>query len=162
SRNTRSRAAGRKRARPARPGLEVLENRVTPSVTPNFTHVYSVAETSATATDNNYTPTQQALDAANNGNTIVLHGTFDWRETNAKASWAWGNDGVTGTADDYCILVRNNLDGVTLKAAKLGGATILGPGDLASVNLESFLYFGGDHNQNWTIANLKIFDFDLA
>jgi hypothetical protein len=39
---------------------------------------------------------------------VKLLGTFDWTETNAAASWALGGDGLTGTLDDYSILVPAN------------------------------------------------------
>ncbi|HKB05407.1 MAG TPA: right-handed parallel beta-helix repeat-containing protein, partial [Gemmataceae bacterium] len=115
-----------------------------------------------TATNNNYRRLVNVIELLRNGQTATLNGTFDWTEANAAASWALGNDGVTATADDYSLAVPANLNGVTLTAAALGSARIQGPGDLAAVNLEGFLSFDGGDNQNWTISNLEIFDFDLG
>jgi hypothetical protein len=43
-----------------------------------------------------------------------------------------------------------------LTATELGAATIYGPGDLAAVDQEAFLYFDGGDNQNWVVSNLVI------
>ncbi len=40
--------------------------------------------------------------------------------------------------------------------------TIQGPGDLAAVNLEEVVVFDGGDNQNWTISNIRLLDFDLS
>ena len=117
---------------------------------------------SPTAIDNDYTRINNAVQAAANGDTIVLTGTFDWTEANAAASWALGSDGVPSAADDYSILVPANLNGVTFTANSPGAATIQGPGDLAAQNLEGVLFFNGGDNQNWTISNIQFLDFDLA
>jgi Ca2+-binding RTX toxin-like protein len=126
---------------------------------------------SPSASDNDYTRINDAIQAALDGQTITLDGTFDWTEANAAASWALGSDGVGGTNDDYSISVPGRteplpptrLNNVTLTAANLGAATIQGPGDLAAVNLEGVLVFEGDaDNQNWTISNIEFRDFDLA
>ncbi|BBO36057.1 right-handed parallel beta-helix repeat-containing protein [Lacipirellula parvula] len=130
--------------------------------------IYVTPATSPTATDNDYTRIKNAIEAAGDNWTIDLLGTFNWTETNAAASWALGNDGVSGTDDDYSITVAGGLEGVTLTASSgLGSAIIQGPGDLATVNLEGFLSFAGganaaDDNKNWTISNLDIRDFDLS
>lgn len=119
-----------------------------------------------TATDNDYTRINNAVQSIAAGGTITLSGTFNWNETNAAASWALGSDGQTGGAfsnDDYCILPPANVNGITITAAAPGSATIQGPGDLAAVNLEGvFQFFNDGDNQNWTISNLRILDFDLA
>ena len=115
-----------------------------------------------TATNNNYRRLVNAIDCLQPGQTVTLSGIFDWTEANAAASWALGNDGVASTADDFSLAVRPNLNNVTLTAAALGSATIQGPGDVASANLEGVFTFDGGDNQNWTISNLQIFDFDLA
>ncbi len=126
---------------------------VTPAITP-------------TATDNDYTRINNAVHSIANGGTITLNGTFNWTEANAAASWALGSDGQTGgtfSDDDYTVSAPANLNGVTVTAASLGAATIQGPGDLAAVNLEGVFYFGsGSPNQNWTISNLRIVNFDIA
>jgi hypothetical protein len=129
---------------------------------------------------NNYTLINDAFAALldNNDDEIVLHGTFDWSTGVAFASWARGSDGklstdTGGTADDdndnYSIYVQPDLDDVTITAATpvngVYGARIIGPGDLAGVDAEAFLYFGTDvpgTNQGWTISNLQIEGFDGA
>lgn len=117
---------------------------------------------SPSASDNDYTRINAAVQAAGNGDTITLDGTFDWTEANAAASWALGGDGVGSSPDDYSVRVPAGLNNVTLTAANLADATIQGPGDLAAVNLESVLVFDGGDNQGWTISNIRFRDFDLA
>ncbi|HEV7646048.1 MAG TPA: cohesin domain-containing protein [Pyrinomonadaceae bacterium] len=121
--------------------------------------------------DNDYTRINNAVQAAPAGSTVLLSGTFNWTEPFAAASWALGSDGQTGGAfsgDDYSILPPANRNNLTITAASLGAATIQGPGDLASVNLEGvFQYYLSPHrpagiNQNLTISNLRFLDFDNA
>src|SRR5262245_56647549 len=125
------------------------------------------AQTSGfTSTNNNYRRLVNAIGCLQDGQTVILSGTFDWTQPNAAASWALGNDGVIGI-DDFSLLVPGNVTGVTLTASSLGSARIQGPGDLAAADLESFLSFDnslahGTNYQNWTISNLEIFDFDLG
>ncbi|MBI5879011.1 MAG: hypothetical protein HZB53_15275 [Chloroflexi bacterium] len=114
------------------------------------------------AADNDYTRINNAIQSVANGDTIKLIGTFDWTEVNAAASWAKGSDGIASNADDYEIVVPAGRNNVVLTADYLGAATIQGPGDLPAVNLEGFLDFEGGPNQNWTISNLRILDFDLS
>ena len=92
----------------------------------------------------------------------VLSGTFDFTAPFAAAAWALGNDNTAATADDFLVFVPANLNNITFTASSLGSATIQGPGDLATVNLEAFLVFDGGDNQGWTISNLRILDFDLS
>ncbi len=127
----------------------------------------SPAGESANPFDNDYTRINNAVQATPAGGTVTLNGNFTWVEPNAAASWAKGSDGSTGTVafnnDNYCILPPANRNNVTITAPGVGGATIQGPGDLAAVNLEGvFQYFNGGDNQNLTISNLRILDFDLA
>ncbi|HQZ53184.1 MAG TPA: hypothetical protein PLG23_06945, partial [Thermoflexales bacterium] len=96
------------------------------------------------------------------GQTINLSGDFLWTQPNALNSWALGADALNATDDDYSVIVPRNTSSVTITAASLGSATVRGPGDLPSVNLESFLYFDGGVNQDWTISNLRLIDLDLA
>ena len=129
--------------------------------------IYVTPTSTPTSTDNDYTRLKNAVEAAGNGWTINLEGTFNWGEANALASWALGNDGASGTNDDYSILVPANLHNVTITApGGLGSATIQGPGDIASFDLEGFLVFwtpgSASNNQGWTISNLQIYDFDLG
>jgi hypothetical protein len=92
------------------------------------------------AANNDFRRIQNAINAAGNGDTIILNGTFDFTQPFAATAWALGNDNTAGTADDYSVYVPANLNGVTLTATSLGTATIQGPGDLAAVNLEGFSF----------------------
>jgi len=119
------------------------------------------------AANNDYRRIQNALNAAANGDTIILSGTFDFTAPFAAAAWAAGNDGVAGNADDYEVSAPRGINNVTLTAASRGSATIQGPGDLPALDLEAFLVFDaslapGGVNQGWTISNLRILDFDLG
>lgn len=140
-----------------------IDNSALGFVTVKASNAYVTDIASATPINNDYTRIRNAVELVANNWIINLHGTFDWAESNAAASWAKGNDGVQGNDDDYTILVPANLTGVTFTAPEgLGNATIQGPGDLAAVNLEGTLNFSLGNNQNWTISNLNIFDFDLG
>jgi hypothetical protein len=55
-----------------------------------------------------------------------------------------------------------DVNGVTVTAASLGSARLQGPGDLSQVDLEGVFFFNGGKDQNWTVSNLEIFDFDLS
>lgn len=118
-----------------------------------------------TPTNNDYTVIKNAVAGAANGDTIMLSGAFNWAETNAKASWVLGNDGVAGNIDDFCILPPANLNTITFTAASLGAATIQGPGDDPRFDGEGVLFFNsasGSKNQGWTISNIRFVDFDDA
>jgi hypothetical protein len=118
---------------------------------------------SPTATDNDYTRINNAIQSSFSGQTIRLVGSFNWTEANAAASWAKGSNDVAGDGDDYSILAPANLNNVTFTADNLGDAEIQGPGDLAGVNLEGVFFFDGTgDNQNWTISKIRFLDFDLA
>ncbi len=117
-----------------------------------------------TATDNDYTRINNAVQAAPSGTTITINGTFDWIEPFAAASWALGSNGIAGDLDDYSVLVPANRNNVTFTASSLGAATIQGPGDLPTVNLEGVFFFdslNGGKNQGWTISNIRFIEFDL-
>jgi hypothetical protein len=124
------------------------------------------------AADNDYTRLANAVGSAQSGQTLVLSGTFDWTQPFAAAAWALGNDGVSGTADDYTIYAPANVNNVTVTAASPGAATIQGPGSIPGVYLEGPFQFdtgnngdrayGSSTNQNWTISNLNIYDFALG
>jgi len=137
-----------------------------PAAITSTVDVFSVSEpghASAGASDNDYTRISSAVDAATSGTQIVLHGTFNWTVgTDAYASWQKGNDGIPSTLDDWSILGTHNKSGVTITANSLGDATIQGPGDVAGVDQEGvFQFYTGGSNQNWTISNLQIYDFDM-
>jgi hypothetical protein len=118
------------------------------------------------AADNDYTRLANAIGCAQNGQTITLSGTFDWTKPLAAAAWAKGNDGAAGTADDYTITAPANVSGVTVTAASLGSATVQGPGSLTNSGTPTlspgFLAFNGGPDQNWTLSNLQVFDFNTA
>ncbi len=117
------------------------------------------------AANNDYRRIQNAINAAVSTDTITLAGTFDFTAPFAAAAWALGNDNTAATGDDYMVLVPAGLNNVTLTATALGNATIQGPGDLAAINLESFLIFDASvsgASTAWTISNLRILDFDLS
>ena len=134
------------------------------TVAPEIVMVQSLAFAgrTPTATINDYTVINDAVQAAMSGTVIELQGTFNWTEPNAAASWAKGSNGTAGDADDFSILVPAGLNDLTISAVTLGEATIEGPGDLASRDLEAFLVFDGGQNQNITISNLRIRNFDLS
>ncbi len=115
-----------------------------------------------TSTDNDYTRINNAVQAASNGQTITLLGTFNWTEPNAAASWATGSNYIAGDTDDYSVLPPANLNNVTFTAANLGDATIQGPGDLAAIDLEGVFFFNGGDNQGWTFSNIRYLDFDMT
>ncbi|MBK8564250.1 MAG: hypothetical protein IPN76_13165 [Saprospiraceae bacterium] len=132
-------------------------------VTVKASNSYVTDMATAAATNNDYTRIRNAVELSANNWTVNLKGTFDWTEANASASWALGNDEVVSTGDDYGILIPANLNGVTFTAPEgLGTATIHGPGDLPTANLEGVLYFdaSGD-NQGWTMSNIIYDDFDM-
>ena len=113
------------------------------------------------AADNDYTRINDAVQNAVDGNLIILEGFFDWTETNAFDSWALGSDGVADSDDEFYLLIPAGLSDITMTAMTQGDATIAGPGDLASVDLEGFLLLQGTH-PGWTISNLVIEEFDVA
>src|SRR4051794_12991227 len=84
-----------------------------------------------TAVDNDYTRIADAIDQVADGDVITLHGTFNWTEPFAAASWALGNNGTAGDDDDYSVMLPAGVPNVTVTAqGGSGGATIQGPGDL--------------------------------
>src|SRR5262249_14883757 len=135
----------------ATPGVQFVSAFTVNAQTANFT-----------ATNNNYRRLVNAIDTLQPGQTVTLSGTFDWTEANALAAWALGNDGITGTDDDFSLVVPANVNNVTITAASRGMARIQGPGDLPNFDLEGVFVFNGGNNQNWTLSNLEIFDFDLS
>ncbi|HEV7764079.1 MAG TPA: DUF11 domain-containing protein [Thermoanaerobaculia bacterium] len=115
------------------------------------------------AANNDYRRIQDAINQAAPTNTITLVGTFDFTAPFAAAAWALGNDNTASTDDDYGVTIPVGLSDVTLTATSLGSATIQGPGDIPTFDLDGFLYFdGAGDNQSWTISNLRIVDFDNA
>lgn len=114
------------------------------------------------ATHNNYRRLANMAAVLDDGFTAFLMGTFDFSETSALADWELGNDGLPNTDDDFAVQLPGDMSGVILTAAQFGDATILGPGDLAVVDLEGVFRFSGQDTHNWEISRLRIFDFDLS
>lgn len=148
-------------ASPAKARRTVTASVHNPRTLANVT-ITAGADTSAAVND--YRRIQDAINAATAGDVITLSGTFDFTPAApfSNAAWALGNDNIAGTGDDYSVYVPQGLNNITLTATSLGSATIQGPGDVATIDLEGFLYFDGGDNQNWTISNLYILDFDLG
>ena len=115
------------------------------------------------AANNDYQQIENAVTGVNNGDEIVLNGTFDWTEPNAAGSWALGNNGAAGGGDDFSIVIPPNKLNVTIRSLTPGSATIQGPGDFATQNLETvFEANGAGDYDNLTFSGLRILDFDLA
>lgn len=117
--------------------------------------------------DNDYRTIANAIGSASEGANITLSGNFNWAQSDAAASWAKGMDNIAATSSgNYTIRVNDILNDITISGDAFTSATIQGPGDLASENLESFLSFSSTQalssNKNWEISNLKIKNFDVA
>ncbi len=126
------------------------------------TSITATAATNTSAAVNNYRLLSNAVGCLVDNQTLTLSGNFNFSNSTANAAWARGNDGLSGTDDDYSVKAPANVNGATITAASLGSATITGVGDDPGVNLEGFLYFDGGDNKNWTISNLRILDFDMG
>ena len=110
------------------------------------------------AVDNDFTRFVNAFADVQPGDTVVIHGTLNWSEPNALASWeSYG-------AGHYSYTLPS-VDDVTVTAASNGGG-IQGPGDIAAdggvpVSGEGPFRFSGP-DPFWTIENLTISNFDTA
>ncbi|MFG0253535.1 MAG: right-handed parallel beta-helix repeat-containing protein, partial [Rhodopirellula sp. JB053] len=131
------------------------------------------------AIDNDYLRIMRAVEAANDGDTIILlangtDATFNWDEAHALASWELGNDGTASTSDDWSVLLPDGLNNVTVMASNTNGSvdplealqatgdvTIQGPGDDPDGNLEGVFVSNGE-NSGWTFKHFDILDFDNA
>lgn len=123
----------------------------------------AVTGTSPTAQDNDFVRLNAVLQGAPSGAVIEIEGEFDWREPFAAAAWAAGADAVAGNGDDYALLVAPGRSQITLTASgPLGTGSVVGPGDLADVDLEGFLYLFGGGYQGWQFRGLEIRGFDLG
>ena len=110
------------------------------------------------AVDNDFTRFVNAFANVQPGDVVVIHGTLDWGETNALASWA---------ATDYAYALPH-VDDVTVNAASPGDG-ITGPGDIlvdgngADVSGEGPFHFDGlGTDRGWNITGLTISNFDTA
>jgi parallel beta-helix repeat protein len=104
------------------------------------------------ASDNDFTRIDNAVQALTNGSTLILEGVFDWTEPQAMQSWADA---------DYWSFWPADVHNVTITADALGDAVIQGPGDLPELPFE--MVFGAyGPNQGWEISNLTILDFDTS
>lgn len=148
------------------PGLSLHEiDTLGPDAIKAVLTVRSMARTGTppSAIDNDYTRLNLALQSAAASSTIELDGRFDWREAFATAAWALGSDGVAGTGDDWSILPAPGRDNITVTAVGgLGTGQIVGPGDVASVDLEGVFYLSDGAFRGWSFRNLEITGFDLS
>ncbi len=126
--------------------------------------VQSVEETDDTPTlaDNDYTRINNLVQMVGDNVTIELEGTFDWTEAFANISWSLGSDGIADTGDDYAIAAPPGFENVTIGAAELGDAVIQGPGDVPTLDWETFLGMWDGSYYGWTVANLEIRGFDWS
>ncbi len=126
--------------------------------------VESVAETGDTPTllDNDYTRINELVQMVDDDVTVELDGLFDWTESFAYIAWSYGSDGVADTGDDYAILAPPGFEDVTIRAATLGDAVILGPFDEPTNDWETFLMMWGGTYFGWTVENLDIRGFDWS
>lgn len=163
---TAMRAAAHVQPLSALSGVKIRQSTATGIQAPHaIVTVQSIAQTATTATplDNDYIRINAALQSVASGSVVELEGTFDWTETHAAASWALGSDAIAGSADDYSVTPAGGRSNITLTAVgPLGSAVIQGPGDLPSVDLESFLVLQAGAYQGWQIRNLEVRGFDLS
>jgi hypothetical protein len=128
-------------------------NRVSPTSTETF-DIDSVALQPSIdlALDNDFTRFVNAFADIRAGDTVVIHGTLDWSEPNALASWK-------ATGEAYAL---PHVDGITVDAASLGDG-VHGPGDDPSLSGEGPFYFDGlGTDKGWNITGLTISNFDTA
>ena len=88
--------------------------------------------------------------------TVQLEGTFDWTQSFANIAWSLGSDGIAETDDDYSIAAPPGFEDVTIGAANLGDAVIQGPGDVPTLDWETFLGMWDGTYFGWTVENLDI------
>jgi hypothetical protein len=126
--------------------------------------VQSVDETGDTPTlvDNDYTRINNLVQMVGDDVTILLEGTFDWTESFANIAWSLGSDGIADTDDDYSIAAPPGFENVTIGAAALGDAVIQGPGDVPTLDWETFLGMWDGSYFGWTVENLDIRGFDWS
>jgi hypothetical protein len=108
--------------------------------------------------DNDFTRFANAFANVRAGDVIQIHGTLDWSETHALASWA---------ATDYAFALPH-VDDVTVNAASPGDG-VTGPSDIlkdaanADLSGEGPFYFDGlGTDRGWNITGLTISNFDTA
>ena len=120
-----------------------------------------------TDTDNDFTRIQNALAAANSGDTIDLQGTFNWTEPFAladyTASFSTSNDG-----DIRGVEIPSGVNNLTITSST-GDAHIIGAGDMNDGSLIFSVFMFADDtkpstlgNTNLTIEKLNINDFEGA
>jgi hypothetical protein len=134
-------------------------NRVSATSTETFDVASVALQPSANlAFDNDFTRFTNAFADIRAGDTVVIHGTLDWSETHALASWA-----ATGYA-----FAMPHVDNVAVEPASPGDG-IAGPGDLlqdaggADLSGEGPFYFDGlGSDRGWNITGLTISNFDTA
>jgi len=105
-------------------------------------------------TDNDFTRVSEAIANVNDGETIMLHGEFDWSEPNA-----WADYSVSGGAGYGVIYVDTNWNNVTISGAA-GAKVRKDPDPVGETGEYDFLYLGGGAIfNNVTIENLAIENF---
>ena len=110
--------------------------------------------------DNDFTRFADAFANVQPGDVIQIHGTLDWSEPNALASWE------SAPAGRFSFAMPSVSD-ITVTAASTGDG-ILGPGDIATdggVDISGegpFRFAGAGPDQRWILENLTIADFDTA
>ena len=116
--------------------------------------IRSVAETGdlPSATDNDYTRINNAIQTALADDVLELQGTFDWSEPNAIASW---------DAGEWWSLWPQGVNRVTIRPSSPGAATISGPGDLPQFDLEGVFGAVGE-NTGWEVSGLRFENIDNA
>ncbi len=124
----------------------------------------SVEETGDTPTlaDNDYTRINDLVQMVGDDVTILLEGNFYWTESFANIAWSLGSDGIADTDDDYSIAAPPGFEDVTIGAANLGDAMIQGPGDVPTLDWETFLGMWDGSYYGWTVENLEIRGFDWS
>ena len=110
------------------------------------------------AVDNDFTRFVNAFANVQPGDVVRIHGTLDWSEPNALASWA---------ATDYAYALPH-VDDITVEAAAPGNG-ITGPGDIlkdangADLSGEGPFHFDGlGTDRGWNITGLTVSNFDTA
>ena len=128
-------------------------NRVSATSTETF-NIFSVAKQPSAnlPIDNDFTRFANAFADIRAGDTVQIHGTLDWSEANALASWK-------ATGEAYAL---PHVNGITATAASPGDG-VHGPGDDPTLSGEGPFYFDGlGTDQSWNITGLTISNFDTA
>lgn len=121
------------------------------------------------ALDNDFTRINSVLTGPSiaDGDSVTLYGTFDWAETNARASYE-NPTGVTigytwNLADLQGLRPKASLAGINLQGEPGVGAEVIAPKDIEDDMIEqSFLAIGGQTNYGWIVKDLTLKYFERA